>query len=170
MREVVICEANQYNNCVIEKTNLGWKLIEREEMRDRNYVLTKYRITFELDDALLNDTSFLQLQDKYKQATVAAREPHTVASFVWGSLLFWIPLMYIVLFAVAWGNDLSAADPELFNLMMVFLIIPIVIGSFMITMGIVFRVKYVKNNKRLEQDRQDLIQQIKATVNSQQAK
>ena len=158
MRETVMCKVADYNQEVADRTAFGWNLVLREEYRTTDNVLTNYRLTFELDESNPNKETLMGLYNQYKvQQTV--KKPHTVASFVWGSLLFWISSLLFYILSI--GDAEMLTDPEYAGTTFFVFGTPWVIGLFMIVMGIVFRVKYVKKLEQVKQDRQMLLQQAK---------
>ena len=154
MVEVVTCPANQYSEKVIERANFGWKLVRNDSYYDGDNTY-KCRLTFCMDNDVPNKERLIALFNKYKDRETV-KKPHTVASFVWGSLLFWFAVLFS---CVVWTAQPFFEDYE--AMFAVLLGVPMLAGAIMITLGIVFRVKYIKKLHQYKDEREVLLQQAK---------
>ena len=158
MRETICCTFDNRRSLVGERKAFGWHVVE-EELHS-GYC----KIIFEMDDNLPNKEELLRL---YNQYTIRneVKKPHTVASFVWGSLLFWISSL--VLFIIAVEDPAMYTDPDYAPITFIMLGTPWLSGLLMITMGIVFRIKYVKRSNQVVQEKMSLMLQAEEITNSQ---
>ena len=154
MIQAVNCPASRYREKVAERAVFGWKLIRNDSYYDGDGTL-KCRLMFCMDDDLPNRERLIELFNQYKERETV-KQPHTVASFVWGSLLFWFAVLFSY---VVWAAQPFFEDYEV--LFAILLGVPMLAGAIMITLGIVFRVKYIKKLHQYKDERKVILQQAK---------
>ena len=113
-----------------------------------------------MDNDVPNKERLIALFNQYKDRETV-KKPRTVASFVWGSLLFWFAVLFSY---VVWAAQPFFEDYE--ALFAVLLGVPMLAGAIMITLGVVFRVKYIKKLHQYKDEREVLLQQAKGLLST----